>query len=186
MSDSDVNDYEQELFNAYASDIFGSYSATYIKDLTEEDRDKAVQKFIDSSNNKGIILTKEECLDSYSFENEKIKFNNIPQSVIDDKLITIAMNKATKDALEKIVDEEKITDDDDKRVTNSNYISEKNLSSRYDATFKTYGTYRAIIIQFNNLNEARKIISHVESKVGALTDANALNFYVESVSCTHL
>ena len=91
---------------------FSTTSTTTIEDYTEEERDKYIQKYIDSSNLKGIFLTKEQCL-SYSTENEKIKFTYIPQEVIDEKLITIAMNKASKDALEKIVDNEKITDDDD-------------------------------------------------------------------------
>lgn len=183
LADSLVNEYEQELFDAYATDVFGTKSYEAISDLTEENRNKSIQKYIDSSMNKGIVVTKENCL-SYSKSSEKdddkIKFSFIPQEVIDEKLITIAMNKAAKDALEKIVDEEKISDDDDadKMVTNTNYISEANLTSHYNTNQKTYGTYRAIIIQFNNLNEARNIISQVETKVGALSDTNALEFYV--------
>lgn len=179
LSDSTVTDYEQELFDAYANDIFGTSSVSSIEDLSESDRDIAIQKFIDTSMNKGITVTKENCL-SYSFENEKIKFSYIPQDIINEKLITIAMNKGTKDALEKIVDEEKILDDDNKTVNNSNYISENNLSNYYDSHQKTYGTYRAIIIQFNNLNEARNVISTVEARMGrTLMDANADSFALE-------
>ncbi|MDE7263321.1 MAG: hypothetical protein K2N64_01490 [Anaeroplasmataceae bacterium] len=182
LNDSTVNDYEQELFDSYANDIFGTSSISSIEDLSEKDRDIAIQKFIDSSMNKGITVTKENCL-SYSFENEKIKFSYIPQDIINEKLITIALNKGTKDALEKIVDEEKIQDDDDKTVNNSNYISESNLSNYYDSHQKTYGTYRAIIIQFNNLNEARNVISTVEARMGRTlmdsdADSFALEFYV--------
>lgn len=178
LSDSTVNDYEQDLFDSYARDLFSTTSTTTIEDYTEEERDKYIQKYIDSSNLKGIFLTKEQCL-SYSTENEKIKFTYIPQEVIDEKLITIAMNKASKDALEKIVDNEKITDDDDKLITNSNYISESNIMSYYDSHQKTYGTYRAIIIQFHNLNEARNVINAVEAEMGPLNDVNALDFYVK-------
>ncbi|MDE6945806.1 MAG: hypothetical protein K2P14_01345, partial [Anaeroplasmataceae bacterium] len=39
LSDSDVNTYEQKLFDAYASDIFSTSSAKTIKDLTVEQRD---------------------------------------------------------------------------------------------------------------------------------------------------
>lgn len=176
LNDATVNDYEQDLFDAYAADIFSTSSADTIKDLEEKDRDKYIQRYIDSSNNKGILLTKEQCL-SYSFENDKIKFSYIPEEVINEKLINLAITKASKDALDKIVDDEKILDDDDKLVANSNYISETTLSSYYDSHQKTYGTYRAIIIQFNNLNEARNVIAAVEAKVGELTDSNALNFY---------
>lgn len=182
LSDSIVTDEEQDLFDAYASDIYGTASATQIEELEEKDKDISIQKYIDSAYLKGITVTKENCL-SYSIENEKVKFSYIPQEVIDEKLITIAQNKATKDALDKIVDEEKITDDDDKQIVNSNYISETNYSNYYNSYQKTYGTYRAIIIQFNNLNEARNVISAVERKMGrSLTDNNAdafaLEFYV--------
>lgn len=182
LSDDVVNDYEQELFDSYASDLFGTNSFEGISNLTEEKRDTSIQKYIDSSMNKGIVVTKENCL-SYSKsseDNDKVKFSYVPQEVIDEKLINIAMNKAAKDALDKIVDEEKIADDEDadKMVTNTEYISESNLSTQYDSNQKAYGTYRAIIIQFNNLNEARNVISQVERKVGALSDINALEFYV--------
>ncbi len=177
LSDSDVNTYEQKLFDAYASDIFSTSSAKTIKDLTVEQRDTYIEKYIDNSSNKGIFVTKENCL-SYSIENEKIKFSYIPQEVIDEKLISIAMEKAAKDALEDIVDNEKIQDDEGKLVTNTNYISDLNISSYYESNHMTYGTYRAIIIQFNNLNEARNVIASVEQKIGALTEANALRFYV--------
>lgn len=179
LSDSVVNDYEQDLFDSYARDLFSTTSASAVEDYTEEERDKYIQKYIDSSNLKGIFLTKEQCL-SYSSNEDKLKFTYIPQEVIDEKLITIAINKASKDALEKIVDSEKITDDDDKLVTNSNYISETNIMNYYDSHQKTYGTYRAIIIQFNNLNEARNVINAVETEMGAsLNDVNALEFYVK-------
>ncbi len=179
LNDSVVNDYEQELFDLYARDLYSTSSYEALSDYTEEERDTYIQKYIDSSNSKGIFITKEQCL-SYSEENEKIKFSYIPEEVINEKLLTLAVNKASKDALEKIVDNEKITDDDNKLVNNNNYISETNIMNYYDSHQKTYGTYRAIIIQFNNLNEARNVISAVERELGStLSDTNALEFYVK-------
>lgn len=182
LSDSTVTDYEQELFDSFANEVFGASTATAIKKLDDDEKETSIQKIIDTYSNKGITLKKSDCL-SYSFVGEKVKFNSIPEDIINDKLISIAQNKATKDALDKIVDSEKILDDDEKEVANSNYISEKNYSSKYDSTYKTYGTYRAIIIQFNNLNEARNVITAVENQMGrSLTDSNsdefALEFYV--------
>nr|MDE5546144.1 hypothetical protein [Anaeroplasmataceae bacterium] len=182
LNDSVVTDEEQDLFNSYASEIFGTSSKTQLQDFDEEAKEKSIQKFIDNAYLRGITVTKENCL-SYTFEQEKIKFSYIPQEIIEEKLLSIAQDKATKDALDKIVDEEKITDDDDKLVVNSNYFSDVNYSSYYASHQKTYGTYRAIIIQFNNLNEARNVISSVEAKMGhSLTDSNAdtyaLEFYV--------
>ncbi len=183
LSDSEINDYEQELFDSYASAIFETKSYKALKDLKDEDLETLIQKYIDSSSNKGILVTKENCLSFSSTDkgDDKIKFSYIPQEVIDDELVSIAMNKAAKDALDKIADQEKIPDEEDenREVTNTNYISESDLTSYYNTNQKTYGTYRAIVIQFNNLNEARNVITAVQNKVGMLNDNNALNFYVE-------
>ncbi len=182
LSDSKVTDSEQELFNSFASEVYGASTKTAMNKLKDEDKEKSIQKVIDTYSNKGITLTKTDCK-SYSFVGEKIKFSSIPEDIINEKLVSIAQNNATKKALDKIVDSEKILDEDNKEVNNSNYISEKNYSSKYDSTYKTYGTYRAIIIQFNNLNEARNVISTVERMMGvSLNDSNAdefaLDFYV--------
>ncbi|MDE7094959.1 MAG: hypothetical protein K2O23_00570, partial [Anaeroplasmataceae bacterium] len=173
LSDSVVTDEEQDLFDSYAREIYGTSSQTQLEDFDEEDKDKAIQKYIDTAYLKGITVTKENCL-SYTFVDEKIKFTYIPQDIIDEKLLGLAQDKAAKDALDKIVDEEKITDEDDKVIVNSNYISESNYSSYYNNHQKTYGTYRAIIIQFNNLNEARNVIASVEAEMGhSLLDNDA-------------
>ncbi|MDE6584738.1 MAG: hypothetical protein K2K15_04985, partial [Anaeroplasmataceae bacterium] len=46
LNDATVNDYEQDLFDAYAADIFSTSSADTIKDLEEKDRDKYIQRYI--------------------------------------------------------------------------------------------------------------------------------------------
>ncbi len=177
LGDATVNDYEQDLFDVYASDVFGTSSADSIEAFDEDELTTLFEKLIDKYNNRGILLTKEDI--KYSIENDKVKFTYIPQEIIDEALINIAVRKAAKDALEKIVDSERIEDDEKKLVTNSNYISPANLKSYYESNTKTYGTYRAIIIQFNNLNEARNAIAAVENELGPLNDANALTFYAK-------
>lgn len=180
LSDSVVTDEEQDLFDSYSSSIFGSSTVSTIKELDEETLELSIQKYIDSANLKGITIKKEEILEKYSTEGEKIAFKYIPQEVIDEECISLAQNKATKDALDKIVDDEKITDEDGKQIVNTNYISESNYSSRYASYQKSYGTYRAIIIQFNNLNEARNVISSIEKKLGhSLTEENLDDEFVQ-------
>ncbi|MCM1131631.1 MAG: hypothetical protein NC310_01045 [Roseburia sp.] len=180
LSDSTVTDEEQDLFDAYASDVFGSSSVSTIKDLEEEDLDTSIQKYIDLADLRGITIKKEDILKKYSTDGEKILFTYIPQDIIDEECISLAQNKATKDALDKIVDEEKIIDDDEKQIVNTNYISEADYSSQYTSNQKSYGTYRAIIIQFNNLNEARNVISSIEKKLGhSLTEDNLDDEFVK-------
>ena len=173
------NDYEEELFDAYASEIFGTNSPETFEDYTSEELDKYIAKYIDNSSNKGIFVTKEQCL-NYVITDDKLNFvfRYIPQEVLEDKLLDIAINKAAKDALEKIVDDERIEDEDGKLVSNSNYISEDNIKVYFESTYRNYGSYQAIVIQFNNLTEARETIRKVENIVGPLTDDNALEFYV--------
>lgn len=177
LGDNEVNDFEKELFDSYASDLFQTSDAETIKNLEADELDTLIQKFIDNCSNRGITITKEECL-NYKIIDDQIAFTYIPTIIRDEKLVAVASNLASKNALEKIVDNEKITDEDDKLVTNTNYISEDNIISYFNSNTKTYGTYRAIIIQFNNLSEARRAITKVEKSLGALSDDNALQFYI--------
>lgn len=182
LSNSIVTDEEEALFDAYATDIYGTATAKSIKSLTDDEKETAIQKYIDSCSNKGIFITKADCDETnYSFELrngvEKIVFKSIPEEIIQSKLLTLAINEATKTELEELVLKEKIEDEDGKQVNNSQYISDDAIRSFYESTIKTYGTYRAIIIQFNNLTEARETIDKV-SKGISLTPENALNFYI--------
>lgn len=177
LGDNEVNDFEKELFDSYASDLFQTSDAETIKNLEADELDTLIQKFIDNCSNRGITITKEECL-NYKIIDDQIAFTYIPTIIRDEKLVAVASNLASKNALEKIVDNEKITDEDDKLVTNTNYISEDDIISYFNSNTKTYGTYRAIIIQFNNLSEARRAITKVEKTLGALSDDNALEFYI--------
>ena len=173
------NDYEEELFDAYASDLFATNNPETFEDYTDEEVTEYIAKYIDSCSNKGIFITKEQCL-NYVITDDKLNFvfRYIPQEILEEKMLDIAINKAAKDALEKIVDEERIEDEDGKLISNSNYISEDNIKTYFEGTYRNYGTYQAIVIQFNNLTEARETIKKVENIVGPLTDDNALEFYV--------
>ncbi|MDE5715773.1 MAG: hypothetical protein K2I42_06525 [Anaeroplasmataceae bacterium] len=181
LSNNIVTDEEEDLFDSYATDIYGTATAKSIKKLTDDEKETAIQKYIDSCSNKGIFITKEDCDESnYSFELrngvEKIVFKRIPEEIIQNKLLNLAINEATKTELEELVLKEKIEDEDGKLVNNSQFISDDAIRSSYESTLKTYGTYRAIIIQFNNLTEARETIDKVEKTI-SLTQENALKFY---------
>lgn len=177
FSDSEVNDYERQLFDSFASAIYGSTDLETIKDLTEDELNEKINKCIDTFNNEGITLTKEDCL-KYTEIDEEIAFTAVPDAVVNKYILTIATKKAAKDKLATIVDSEKIEDSEGELITNTNYIDEEDIESYYEKNQKTYGTFNAIIIQFNTLTEARKAIAATEAQVGALTKENALNFYI--------
>ncbi len=178
LNDNKVNDYEQELFDAYSSDLYLTADADDLKDLKEKDINTRIRKFKDSCSNKGIEIT--DANTEYVIADNKIQFKSIPTEIINEKLINIAINKATKDALKEIVDLEKVENEEGKSVTNTNHIVENDIKSYYESNQMNYGTYQAIIIQFNTLAEANKAMLYVESKLGApLSDTNAIHFYTE-------
>ena len=170
FSDSTVNDYERELFDSYASSLFGTTDSETVKDLTEADLNKNIAKFVDTCNNEGILIESKDI--QYSLTNDKVEFTAVPEAIINKYIINIAINKAAKDELKNIVDKEEI-EKDGKLVTNTNYIDEDAIETYYNNNNKKYGTYQAIVIQFNTLTEAEKFIGSTE-----ITDANALAFYV--------
>ena len=176
LTDSEVNDYEHELFDLFGSEIYGSTNMEVINDLTEDEKNSAITKYIDNCNNEGITITKAECL-NYKANTEEIEFNAVPQAIIEKHISTIAINKAAKDKLTSIVDLEKITNNEGKEVTNTNYIDEEAIEAHYNNNNKKYGTYQAIIIKFDTLTEARKEIAKTTAQVGPLTKDNASKFY---------
>ncbi len=177
LNDGKVNDYEQELFDAYSSDLYLTASADALKDVAEKEIDTRIRKYKDICSNKGITIT--DANTEYVIVDNKIQFKSIPTEIIDEKLINIAVNKATKDALKEIVDLEKVENDEGKMVTNTNHIVENDIKAYYESNQKNYGTYQAIIIQFNTLAEANKAMDYVEAKIGPLSDTNAIHFYAE-------
>ena len=176
FTDSEVNDYERELFDSYASAIYGTTSIEAIKDMKEEDLNKNISKYIDSCSNEGITVTKDDL--KYVEIDEEIAFTTIPEAIQNKYITSIAINKAAKDKLKTIVDLEEIENKDGELVDNSNYIEEEDLESYYNNNNKKYGTYQAIIVQFNTLTEAKKAMEATEAQVGALTKENALKFYI--------
>lgn len=177
LSDANVTETEQEIFDAVAKSIYSTAEEDKLNELTAEEIQTAVLKYIDVNNNKGIIVTEAQAK-SYSFTDGKIKFSDLPQQIIDTQLLTIAMTNAAIAELDTIVDDEKIEDEDGNLVTNGNHISEKNIQSYYENSMRDFGTYNAIIIQFNNLTEANNAIAAATAAVGgSVNDTNAAKFY---------
>ena len=176
LDDDTVTDVEQDVFDAIANALFSSTDKETIEKLTDEEIDAKIKKYIDANNNKGITVTEEECK-SYSFVEDKIKFSKLNSKLIENNLLSIAINEAAKAKLETIVDSEEIENEEGKLVTNTYHISEKNIKNYYESSFKNNGTYNAIIIQFNNLTEAKNAIKAATTTVGEINDTNAAEFY---------
>lgn len=177
LTDDTVTETEQKIFDYVANGLYGSKDQETIEALTAEEKATAIQKYIDANNNKGIVITTEQC-EAFTFVDGKIKFNNLPTAIIESQLVTIAVEDAAKAKLATIVDLEEIEDEDGKLITNTNHISEKNIQNYYESSVMSNGTYNAIIIQFNNLTEARNAIAAAKATLGEdITEANIAKFY---------
>lgn len=150
------------------SQIYGTSSAKAIKKIKDKDKTEKMKKFIVSKARTGMNFTESDL--SYTLATDGSD-NIILDHIKDDKfkrlvksyLLTEAETLASQNALYKIADEEYVkaydAEEDDEPTKNTNLIYDKDedyLKDQYDATYKTYGTYHAIIIQFDSLRDATK------------------------------
>ncbi|MGM9970420.1 MAG: hypothetical protein ACI35S_08505 [Anaeroplasma sp.] len=185
----------QDLYEAInsslASTIFSTSSAEAINKKTSKEINTSIEKFIDEQAKKGISITKDDITwinkkDAgyfLSVESDLIQFSqntlNKLSSNVESILLSEAKNYSARKALFKIADEEYILDEETEEETkNSNYLfKESSIKSTYEESYMTFGTYKAIIIQFNSRREADEAIQ----KIGNIPSnpADALNKYIE-------
>ena len=156
--------------NTLANAVYSTQSAKAIDKLSQKEKDIKIKTFIVSMARKNITLTASDLAYTTPTDNPNdiIEFTNLSNeklsSVIDDYLLTEAKNLAAKNALYKIADKEYIKEynaaEDDEETKNANYLfKDENLEDAYDNTYKTYGTYKIILIQFNSRKEALDAIN---------------------------
>jgi len=156
--------------NTLANAVYSTQSAKAIDKLSQKEKDIKIKTFIVSMARKNITLTASDLAYTTPTDNPNdiIEFTNLSNeklsSVIDDYLLTEAKNLAAKNALYKIADKEYIKEynaaEDDEETKNSNYLfKDETLEDAYDNTYKTYGTYKIILIQFNSRKEALDAIN---------------------------
>ena len=155
----------------------------------------ALAKFVDTQSRSGYPInandikwiTKDDAAYELSEYADLVQFDyasiaKMP-NILDEMLFTEAQTQATKYELYKIADEEYIKeeneDGEEDEVKNTNYLfKDEQIESGYDKSFKTFGTYNAVIITFNSRREALNAIS----KTGDIsqTDAqSALDTYLD-------
>ena len=169
----------KSITQSLSSAIFSTNSAKEIKKLTDKDITKNIKIFIDSMAQEGINITASDIL--YDFPTDTTYFSkddnllifskstfNALKDKIDSYIFDNAKNLAGRKALFKISDEEYIYDEDsENNVKNSNYyFKEKTLLDYYDNHYKTYGEYKAIIIQFNSRKDAMQTIEKLYTNDG--------------------
>lgn len=187
----------QALNKSIASSILSKTTCEAINDLTDDEFDDAIAKYVDTVKLIGIDVTEQEIKTNLTTDVTASSYylddsSDIPcfslalvkklTNEIEDDLVTKAADLSAKKALYKIADEEYITDDENStKKKNTNYIyKDSNIESKYDSTYKTYGSYKFLVIQFNSRREADLAISAVTGGNGISSDPEeALEQYVD-------
>ena len=170
---------------ALSTTIFSTQQSDSIKRKTEAELKKFIKQYIVSSERKGITLTKDDLAYTYaSSENNFniISFTNIKSDALSEivypTLLTEAEKLSAQNALYQIADKEYIkaydADEDDEETKNSNYLyKQSTIESTYESSYQTFGTYHAIIIQFNSRKEAMDALDNLGIDFHNLADTEA-------------
>ena len=183
---------------AVGNAILGTSDADSAKKNTEDNTKKENYKkiYVDSVRTDGVDITVDDIewifpgeadytLDeNYNIvEFSKKTLSKLENTIVRNELLTAARNYSSMKKLYEIADEEYVYNEDDEALKkNSNYIfKDTSIENKYDTTYKTYGTYKAIVIQFNSRKEALDTINKVTEGQGISdTDATAaLNTYLD-------
>ena len=160
------------ITSTLVSSIYSSSSLKAINKMTNDEIETSISKYIDSVASEGIFIEASDIeLDKSSTYFKEV--DDLPalskktltalSSKVDDLLLTQAKQLAARKELYKISDEEFIYDEDSETdVKNSNYqFKDTSFKSQYESTYKKYGKYNAVVIQFNSRKEAMNAIGSV-------------------------
>ncbi len=193
----------EEINLVIATKVYGTADFEAISKKTPMEMNKAIQSFIDSQAKIGIFLEEADLKNyliptdsNYELNKEKklIQFKKETLDKLEPAVDAVILEQAkllsAKKALFQIAEKEYITKtveengkDVEKTVKNDYYIfKDSNYKSEYERTFKTYGTYNAIVIQFNSLKEAQAALKANPIDTSSLENAkksyaNLYNMY---------
>ena len=192
------------ISSSLSSSLFSATSAEKIEEMEADKIEQAYTKFTVNQARKGIYITKADL--AYTLptdETDVIVFTNFKKIVedyrplVESYIITQAEKLAAKNALYQIADEEYIyeydaNESEDEKTKNSSYylFKEDSLKSSYKTSYKTYGEYKAVVIQFNSRREALAKVEEVTNSLGysldeADTDAKVQAYYLELYNATY-
>lgn len=161
-----------------ANAIYNSTDPTTLKKMSSEDKEKDVKKYIDSMSLEGFTLTADElAFDEITDETEHVSFSKLPEDLIKYYAASLVKEDANIKYLKSIADSEFLPDEDNPDIENENdyYISEDDLEDEYNDTYRNYYTAHGIILRFNSLEAAKKLISKVTNFSGS--EDNYISLY---------
>ncbi len=173
------NDLTKEFSNSIIQSIFASTDTYTINSKTDEEIEICYTKYIESFARKNQTITKDILVNNISDDNGTtvIDITKLPSEIMSPLILSKAENFYAQKELYKIADQEYLNVGTDEEEKNSNYLfKESSIISNYDSTFKTYGSYNAIIITFNSRNEAMKTMQVLTEDINS---TNVLDSYLK-------
>lgn len=169
-----------ELSSSLLTSIFSSTDAYTINSKTDKEKQTSIAKYVESMQRQGYTITADNI--SYSDTDEDgtmdIDLEKIPSDILASLILTKAEDFYAQKELYKIADKEYLNEGTDDEEKNDNYLfKESSIISSYDSSYKTFGTYKAIIITFNSRREAMetmKVLGDTE-----ITSENVLDSYLK-------
>ncbi len=196
MSEATYASNKKRYNDAIISAIFGSSSISTFTSLHETD-DETYEEKIDSfitnqlsdngydySNLKTPLKSlyaklKTSDKDDFDFDISEYLGQSWPETLIDQYKYNVACYNLSLKYVKQFADSEKIYDyENEKMITNSNYIKDENIESSYKSTYYSYNKTKAIIIKFKNNAEAEKYVAKINESVGTLSDTNKEAWYL--------
>lgn len=169
-----------ELSSSLLTSIFSSTDAYTINSKTDKEKQTSIAKYVESMQRQGYTVTADNI--SYSDTDEDrtmdIDLEKIPSDILASLILTKAEDFYAQKELYKIADKEYLNEGTDDEEKNDNYLfKESSIISSYDSSYKTFGTYKAIIITFNSRREAMETMKFLGDT--EITSENVLDSYLK-------
>ncbi len=169
-----------ELSASILNSIFSSTDAYTINSKTTKEKETSIIKYVESLQRTGKTITVENI--SYSDIDEDgtmdMNLEKIPSEVLASLILTKAEDFYAQKELYKIADKEYLNEGTEDEEKNDNYLfKESSIISSYDSSYKTFGTYKAIIITFNSRREAMETMKVLNNQ--DITKDNVLESYLK-------
>ncbi len=162
---------------AVASAIYGSSSVDTLKTLTTKEKETSIAKYIDTMTNQGFILNADELVfDEITSSTKHVSFSKLSQALIENYAVDLIKEDANIAYLQTIADSEYLPDEDnpDSEEENDYYIDEDALESEYNSNSKEYYSAHGIVLRFNSLSEANRMMT-----LAGFSEADLRSSYVK-------
>ncbi|MBO5712005.1 MAG: hypothetical protein J6R47_04130, partial [Acholeplasmatales bacterium] len=174
--------YHVALSIALASSIYGTNSSSTFLNNSEEKINNSKAKYVLAQARQGFAITVDQI--SHTINNELglvlVDYTKIPEAIVNEHLRSLAETLYGEKELFKIADIEEMTETNDEgeeeTVKNNHYyFKEATYQSTYETEFMNYGTYEAVVIQFNSHRDAKLSVAKALETIGA-TEVNDTNY----------